>query len=115
MALTADAVTAGEATEVFITLRRYLPYRERLGREGVSREVAAVGTQTSVRQPPRQAAWQLTPPWRAPRRPRSTCGTNASAERSCLAPLGATTPRAHYPARGPKTRGPVSALGTILR
>ena len=52
MALTADDVTAGEATEVFITLRRYLPYRERLGRGEVRRNVAAAGTQISARQPP---------------------------------------------------------------
>ena len=99
MALTAHDVTAGEATEVFITLRRYLPCRERLGRGGVSREVAAAGTQTSVRQPSGR------PPGSSPLRGEHrdaqdlTCGTNASAERPCLAPLDATTQPLRYPAR----------------
>jgi hypothetical protein len=62
MALTADDVTAGEATEVFITLRRYLPHRERLGRGGVSRNVAAA--------PCSRHRLGLTLTMRAPRRGR---------------------------------------------
>ena len=87
--------------------------KKRLGRGGVSCNVAAAGTQISVRQP------SSRPPDSSPLRGEHrdargpTSGTKAPAERPRVAPPDATTPPALHRPADVETRRPVSALGTF--